>query len=297
MISFADDDSLIGLALPSAVLVGLVTLFLFEIGMLRPGGWHPAASPATVTIPAAAFAHRPAGDYLRGGAVVSAPLETAPLSGPLTIMVHEVSAADYGRCVAEHGCAPAEPAHHAPGDVPVTGVSYDDARSYAQWYSARTGESCRLPTVEEWDFAAGALARDHGLEGLTDTADPARKWLADFDRAAAERVPGGAMPQPLGSIGPNGNGVADLGGNVWEWTATCNSRVTLDAAGRVASTVSSCGLRIVEGKHRMPINVFVRDAVRGGCSVGDPPDNLGFRLVRDPPWYARLAMILRFLWR
>jgi hypothetical protein len=39
----------------------------------------------------------------------------------------------------------------------------------------------------------------------------------------------------------------------------------------------------------MPVNVFVRDAIRGGCSVGNPPDNLGFRLVRDPPWHARPA--------
>jgi len=294
-ITLAPRENVFGLALPVLLLVGLSGALAVETGMVgRNASAAALLPPETVTLAPAPFPHRPAGDYLAGGLSVNAPLTTAPLETPLIIMVHEVSAADYARCVAETACAPAQPGHHATGDAPVTGVSYDDAKAYADWLSTRTGANWRLPTVEEWDFAAGALARDHGLEGLTDPADPAQKWLADFDRAAAQRVPGGAVPQPLGTIGPNENGVADLGGNVWEWTATCNSRVTLDGTGQVANTLPSCGLRIVEGKHRMPVNVFVRDAIRGGCSVGNPPDNLGFRLVRDPPWYARLAAIVGF---
>jgi formylglycine-generating enzyme required for sulfatase activity len=297
MAALAHRENVFGLALPFLLLAGLSGALAVETGMVRARAAPADTLPETVTLAPAPFSHRPAGAYLQGNVTVSAPRLTTSLGEPLTIMVHEVSAADYARCVAGRACAPAEPAHRAAGEVPVTGVSYDDARAYADWLSARTGQSWRLPTVEEWDFAAGALARDHGLEGLADAADPAQKWLADFDRAAAERVPGGAVPQPLGSIGPNENGLADLGGNVWEWTATCNSRVTLDASGQVAGTLPSCGLRIVEGKHRMPINVFVRDAIRGGCSVGNPPDNLGFRLVRDPPWYARLAARVGLPWR
>lgn len=296
MATIANDDSLLGLALPAVLLVGVITLFLFGTGMLRPLDRHHVASPLTLAIPAAAFPHRPGGDYLQAGLAVSAPLETSPLDGPLTIMVHEVSAADYASCVADDGCAAPEPSHHGKGNVPATGVSYEDAVAYAVWLSARTGEAWRLPTVEEWDFAAGALAGDHGLEGLADPTDPSQKWLADYDRAASEKVPGSAVPLPLGAVGANENGIEDLGGNVWEWTQTCYSRVTLGQASLVKSTIQSCGLRIVEGRHRMPINVFVRDAVRGGCSVGDPPDNLGFRLVLDQPWYARLAAAARSLW-
>src|SRR5665213_106557 len=290
-------DSFIGLALPALLLAGFVGFVAVETGMLRcPASLPLAVLPLTVTIPPSPFPHRPAGDYLQGGIAVSAPLEMTSLVGPLVVMTHEVSTADYARCVADGACSAPEPSHHGAGDLPVTGVSYNDAAAYAACLAAHTGETWRLPTVEEWDFAAGPLARDHGLEGLTDTADPAQKWLVDFDRAAAERVSGGALPQPLGAIGPNANGVADLGGNVWEWTATCNSRVTLDVAGLVKGTIQSCGLRVVEGRHRMPINIFVRDAVRGGCSVGDPPDNLGFRLVLEQPWYARLAAVARSLW-
>jgi formylglycine-generating enzyme required for sulfatase activity len=221
MAALAHRENVFSLALPFLLLAGLSGALAVETGMVRAPAAPADTLPETVTLAPAPFSHRPAGAYLQGNVTVSAPRLTTSLGEPLTIMVHEVSAADYDRCIDDRACAPAEPAHRVAG----------------------------------------------------------------------------AVPQPLGSIGPNENGLADLGGNVWEWTATCNSRVTLDASGQVAGTLPSCGLRIVEGKHRMPINVFVRDAIRGGCSVGNPPDNLGFRLVRDPPWYARLAARVGLPWR
>jgi hypothetical protein len=43
----------------------------------------------------------------------------------------------------------------------------------------------------------------------------------------------------------------------------------------------NCGVRVVEGEHRTYVTDFIRDARAGGCAVGAPPANLGFRLVRD----------------
>ena len=42
----------------------------------------------------------------------------------------------------------------------------------------------------------------------------------------------------------------------------------------------NCGVRVVEGQHRTYVTDFIRDARAGGCAVGTPPANLGFRLVR-----------------
>jgi hypothetical protein len=56
-------------------------------------------------------------------------------------------------------------------------------------------------------------------------------------------------------------------------------RHVLDAAGNVASKNPNCGVRIVEGQHRAYVTDFIRDAKAGGCAVGVPPDNLGFRLI------------------
>lgn len=69
-------------------------------------------------------------------------------------------------------------------------------------------------------------------------------------------------------------------------TPSCGGRTSLDAAGTEVSHLDSCGVRYLEGRHRTAVSGFVRDAQSGGCSVGAPPDNLGFRLVRERPWYA-----------
>jgi formylglycine-generating enzyme required for sulfatase activity len=79
-----------------------------------------------------------------------------------------------------------------------------------------------------------------------------------------------------------------MDGNVWEWTSACDSRVILNAAGGAVSQRDSCGVRILEGRHRMAMSAFVQDARGGACSMGLPPDNLGFRLVREVPLYKRL---------
>jgi hypothetical protein len=46
----------------------------------------------------------------------------------------------------------------------------------------------------------------------------------------------------------------------------------------------------VEGFHRTYMSNFIRDGKSGGCAVGTPPDNLGFRLVRDRPGLVQTAL-------
>jgi hypothetical protein len=52
---------------------------------------------------------------------------------------------------------------------------------------------------------------------------------------------------------------------------------------------------IVEGQHRSYMTDFIRDPRSGGCAVGKPPDNLGFRLVRDDGVWPKLQIWLRRL--
>jgi formylglycine-generating enzyme required for sulfatase activity len=268
---------------PAMLLLALGGLIAWQTDKIE---WRniPAATvaePATVTIMPRSYSYRAGGDFIRDGAPVDGPLLTIEQPAPLEIMTHQVSAIDYARCVADGDCESSEPRRRGEGNVPVTGVSFSDANDYAAWLSRATGETWRLPTIAEWAFAAGSKATDHALGVETDPRDPAERWLAFYEKEAALGDNALSTPEPLGTFGVNEFGVADLAGSVWEWTATCGSRTTLGAGGETLRQLESCGVRFLEGKHRTPMNVFVRDAMGGGCSAGVPPDNLGFRLVRE----------------
>ena len=67
-------------------------------------------------------------------------------------------------------------------------------------------------------------------------------------------------------------------------------RTKLDDSGHAISKNSNCGVRVAEGQHRTYVTDFIRDARAGGCAVGVPPDNLGFRLVREQKsWVSQLS--------
>ena len=280
-----------GLLLPALLLAGLLALLGAQTGLLRlPVSGDAVAGPETVAIEPRAYSYRAPGDFLRGTASVDGPVLTVAQPHALEIMKYQVSAADYAACVADGECRKAEPRRRGEGNVPATGVSFEDASDYAKWLSARTGDMWRLPTVAEWTFAAGSKARDDALNIETDANDPSARWLLLYEREAALGANALATPEPLGTFGENEFGVADLSESVWEWTATCTSRTALGPNDEVISHIESCGVRLLEGRHRTPMSVFIRDAQGGGCSVGPPPDNLGFRLVRDRPWWSRVLV-------
>ena len=192
-------------------------------------------------------------------------------------MQRQVTADEYQRCADDGACTQVGGAPSA--DRPVVGVSWRDAEAYAAWLSRETGTHFRLPTDEEWAFAAGSRYKDETLPDA-DTADPSRRWLARYE-AEAQREKVAKEPQPVGTFGANEHGLVDLAGNVWEWTDSCFVRGTVEANGEIRSTLVNCGVRVVEGAHRTYVTDFIRDARAGGCAVGTPPSNLGFRLVRE----------------
>jgi formylglycine-generating enzyme required for sulfatase activity len=139
----------------------------------------------------------------------------------------------------------------------------------------------------------GHVSDDALLVGAS--RDPSARWLARYEKESEQEALD-QQPRPPGAFGANEYGLLDLSGNVWEWTNTCFIRQSFDTKGKPAgaSTVN-CGVRAVEGEHRTYVTDFVRDARGGGCSVGKPPSNLGFRLVREDMGMATIASMLRRL--
>lgn len=93
---------------------------------------------------------------------------------------------------------------------PVTGVSRMDAEAYIQWLNKSSGSRYRLPSEAEWEKAArGPESRIY-------------PWGDNFDPWRCNTVESGKkLTTPVGSYSPGGDSVfevADMVGNVWEWT-------------------------------------------------------------------------------
>lgn len=101
----------------------------------------------------------------------------------------------------------AEPWRSAPPCLPATHVALDDAVAYCAWLGAKLGRRVRLPTADEWEFAARGGIR--GAPFPWGWEEPAGR--AHFNAAAARPVGGRRGVNPLG--------LCDCAGNVAEWCA------------------------------------------------------------------------------
>jgi len=283
--------SLFSIVLPVVVAAVFGVGIAGQLGYFEPQRSTAVADPPTVTVPAGPFEFRDYGEFYKNGFAVDGPMVRGKTSMALVVMKFQVTEGEYRRCV-EAGKCPDVAAVHVHGDAyPVTGVSFDDAQAYARWLSTETGKVWNLPTHEQIAIAAATKFPDDALGLDPDSRNPALRWLADYDRETRRKAESDPVPKAIGHFGENDFGLADFAGNVWEWTTTCHRRV--DLAGQWSSTLSTCGIYVTVGQHRSPMSSFVRDPKTGGCSVGAPPANLGFRLVRDDRWYADLLKRLR----
>ena len=272
-------------------------------GSLQTCGLEPGAIGQFVTVPA--------GQYRKGAYAVypeEAPEMILHIAG-FEMLAHEVTNAEFARFTDETGylttaersaaaggpgagsavfrmpaerAAPTDTWQLVPGatwrapegpgtDIsarashPVVHVSLADAEAYAAWAGAR------LPTEEEWEYAAAI--------GLPDPADAqsgaydasgkpvANTWQGIFPVAdqASDGVAGRA---PAGCFAPSAIGLYDMIGNVWEWTAT----------------PYQTGEHTIKGGSYLCADNFCRryrPAARQPQDADFSSSHIGFRIVRD----------------
>lgn len=153
--------------------------------------------------------------------------------------------------------------------LPVSGLTWHESHSYTQWLSGKTGKRYRLPTEEEWEYAARA-----------GTVTPYHSGDTIFGMAncltCVDEIPRSAVT--VGSFEPNPFGLYDMHGNVAEWVSDC---LTSSYFVKVDTRDTGCTKRVVRGGSWRLIRENVRSSYRTGLSASERSMDTGFRVVRD----------------
>jgi formylglycine-generating enzyme len=176
-------------------------------------------------------------------------------------------------------------------DHPVTHVAYEDAAAYAEW----AGKA--LPTEAEWERAARGGLDDvefaWGDELVPDGVHMANTFQGTFPWANTV-ADGWERTSPVGAYPPNGYGLLDAIGNVWEWTTTWYAAehdpgrsCCGGSAARAASVDPAAGIerRVTKGGSHLCAPDYCRryrPAARMGQTVDTATSHVGFRCVVRP---------------
>ena len=154
---------------------------------------------------------------------------------------YEVTFEEYDRFTSAAGRARASDEGWGRGRRPVINVSWEDAVAYTRWLSEQTGERYRLPTEAEWEYAARA-----GTATAYSWGNGIGRNRANCDGCGSQWD--NRQTAPVGSFGPNGWGLHDLHGNVWEWVQDCwNESYRGAPADGSAWESGDCSLRVLRG--------------------------------------------------
>ncbi|MGO9354716.1 MAG: SUMF1/EgtB/PvdO family nonheme iron enzyme [Mycobacterium sp.] len=203
------------------------------------------------------------------------PQHTVKIAKAFAVSEFDVTFDDWDACVSVGGC-PQVFANFGHGRQPVINVTWDDAQRYVAWLAKMTGQPYRLLTESEWEYSARA-------------ATTTTYWWGDgLGHGNANCIGCGSQwdnraTSPVGSFKPNGFGLYDVSGDVWQWVQDCFHDSYNGAPADGSAWVSGdCSLRadrggswITKGDQNMRI------AFRGSYSPASRNYSLGIRVARS----------------
>ncbi|HEX3431062.1 MAG TPA: formylglycine-generating enzyme family protein [Rhizomicrobium sp.] len=244
--------------------------------------WDAPDAPEMMVIPAGTFVMGSPPDE-RGRKAAEGPQHRVRIGRSFAISRDLITFDEWNACAAEGGCQNYFPRDErwGRGTRPVINVSWNDAHDYIAWLNAKTGRHYRLPTEAEWEYAARAGTTTPYYTGYTLSTAQANYDGADYPRDGSPGVYR-QMTTPVGTFSPNGFGLTDMGGNVWEWTEDCwNADYRGAPSDGSAWLRGDCNRRVVRAGAFNNTPAFARSAFRF-WEVGQLRSAfIGFRVARD----------------
>ena len=197
-------------------------------------------------------------------------LHTVTLSQPFYLSKHEVTQAQWQAIMGSN------PSHSSPCDTcPVEKVTWSEVQAFIEELNWREGvPAYRLPTEAEWEYAARAGTQTVYHSGNVEGRLELYGWCA------SSRTTGRMAAHPVGQKRPNGWGLYDMHGNVWEWVqdwyGDYPSGAVTDPQG------PSSGFNRVQRGGGWGTVGSCRAAERERSNPGNRSIYRGFRLARTP---------------
>src|SRR5579872_422312 len=245
----------------TAALVGLILYAVFSSAPKPEPVQKNAALPASISDATGEMALVPSGAFIFGSDQPDSPNKRQSIDLPaFYIDTSEVSNDAYRKyCDATGSARPDSP---GPPDLPVTGISFEDAQAFARWAGKR------LPTEQEWEKAA------RGTDGRT------YPWGNETMTAPSALQPVNALPERKSPYG-----VFNMAGNAWEWTTTPfpATSAEIEDMKRVleVKAVSDRWYSIKGGSFSPHQEGFFRSFMRRGWPADRTSPFIGFRCVKD----------------
>jgi serine/threonine protein kinase len=264
----------------------IVAVFVFKAKRQPPPPPTPTPTPFRVVVTAPQGMVLVPGGQLNvgrdGGDENEKPVHAVTVN-PFFIDMTEVTNEQYQKFVdTGHTPPPIWQGNHFPdgaNKVPVTDVTWEDANAYARW----AGDGRRLPTEEEWEFAA------RGTDGRIYPWGPV--WVADASNSKSDEkdqkqlVGVGYFPK-----GASPFGLLDMSGNAWEWTSS--EFKEYPGAAKYEAPAGYNNLKVIRGGSYDSLPKLVTATARRPLPATRndwPPDKFlgyaqtGFRLAKDAP--------------
>ncbi|MCD4678710.1 MAG: SUMF1/EgtB/PvdO family nonheme iron enzyme [Desulfobacula sp.] len=157
------------------------------------------------------------------------------------------------------------------GRQPMLEISWHGAKAFVKWLNTKGHGSFSLPSEAQWEYAARSGGKNEKYSGGS-----------DVDRFAWYYFNSGKKTHNVGTKSPNGLGIYDMSGNVWEWCEDVYDKNAYSRHSRNNPLVTSGGSdRVVRGGSWYDGSGDVRCADRFRYRPSDADYDLGFRLIRE----------------